>query len=237
MPTPHIEANKEDIAKVVLMPGDPLRAKMIAEKYLKNYKVVNKVRNILAYTGEYKGKRVTIFSSGMGNPSIGIYSYELYKFYDVDKIIRIGSCGAYSDKIGLYSLILVDKSYSNSAYDDILNGENVPFANSSNELNQKILEVAKKDDFDILYGNIYCTDVFYNEIENPNMLYNKYKCLGVEMESFALFLNAKKIGKDASCILTVSDNVITHQETTSEERQNSFTKMVELALDTAIEVE
>lgn len=237
MPTPHIEANKEDIAKVVLMPGDPLRAKMIAEKYLKNYKVVNKVRNILAYTGEYKGKRVTVFSSGMGNPSIGIYSYELYKFYDVDKIIRIGSCGAYSDKIGLYSLILVDKSYSNSAYDDILNGENVPFANSSNELNQKILEVAKKDDFDILYGNIYCTDVFYNEIENPNMLYNKYKCLGVEMESFALFLNAKKIGKDASCILTVSDNVITHQETTSEERQNSFTKMVELALDTAIEVE
>lgn len=237
MPTPHIEANKEDIAKVVLMPGDPLRAKMIAEKYLKNYKVVNKVRNILAYTGEYKGKRVTVFSSGMGNPSIGIYSYELYKFYDVDKIIRIGSCGAYSDKIGLYSLILVDKSYSNSAYDDILNGENVPFANSSNELNQKILEVAKKDDFDILYGNIYCTDVFYNEIENPNMLYNKYKCLGVEMESFALFLNAKRIGKDASCILTVSDNVITHQETTSEERQNSFTKMVELALDTAIEVE
>lgn len=237
MPTPHIEANKEDIAKVVLMPGDPLRAKMIAERYLKNYKVVNKVRNILAYTGEYKGKRVTVFSSGMGNPSIGIYSYELYKFYDVDKIIRIGSCGAYSDKIGLYSLILVDKSYSNSAYDDILNGENVPFANSSNELNQKILEVAKKDDFDILYGNIYCTDVFYNEIENPNMLYNKYKCLGVEMESFALFLNAKKIGKDASCILTVSDNVITHQETTSEERQNSFTKMVELALDTAIEVE
>ncbi|MBP3841687.1 MAG: purine-nucleoside phosphorylase [Bacilli bacterium] len=237
MPTPHIEANKEDIAKVVLMPGDPLRAKMIAEKYLKNYKVVNKVRNILAYTGEYKGKRVTVFSSGMGNPSIGIYSYELYKFYDVDKIIRIGSCGAYSDKIGLYSLILVDKSYSNSAYDDILNGENVPFANSSNELNQKILEVAKKDDFDILYGNIYCTDVFYNEIENPNMLYNKYKCLGVEMESFALFLNAKKMGKDASCILTVSDNVITHQETTSEERQNSFTKMVELALDTAIEVE
>jgi len=237
MPTPHIEAKEEDIAKVVLMPGDPLRAKMIAEKYLKNYKVVNKVRNILAYTGEYKGKKVTVFASGMGNPSIGIYSYELFKFYDVDKIIRIGSCGAYSEKIDLYSLILVDKSYSNSAYDDILNGENVPFSDSSSKLNEKILEVAKKINYDVLYGNIYCTDVFYNEIDNPAMLYNQYKCLGVEMESFALFLNAKKLGKEAACILTVSDNVITHQETTSEERQNSFTKMIELALESAIELE
>lgn len=237
MATPHIEAKEEDIAKVVLMPGDPLRAKMIAEKYLKNYKVVNKVRNILAYTGEYKGKKVTVFASGMGNPSMGIYSYELFKFYNVEKIIRIGSCGAYSKDIDLYSLILVDKSYSNSAYDDILNGENVPFADSSYELNQKILEVAKKIDYNVLYGNIYCTDVFYNEIDNPTMLYNQYKCLGTEMESFALFLNAKKLGKHASCILTVSDNLITHEETTSEERQNSFTKMIELALDTAIEVE
>ena len=237
MPTPHIEANKEDIAKVVLMPGDPLRAKMIAEKYLKKYKVVNKVRNMLAYTGEYKGKKVTVFASGMGNPSIGIYSYELFKFYDVDKIIRIGSCGAYSDTIDLYSLIIVDKSYSNSAYDDILNGENVPFAESSYDLNQLILNTAKKTNKDILYGNVYCTDVFYNEIDNPTMLYNQYKCLATEMESFALFLNAKKLGKDAACILTVSDNLITKEETTSEERQNSFTKMVEVALDTAIEVE
>lgn len=237
MPTPHIEAKEEDIAKVVLMPGDPLRAKMIAEKYLKNYKVVNKVRNILAYTGEYKGKKVTVFASGMGNPSMGIYSYELFKFYNVDKIIRIGSCGAYSKKIDLYSLILVDKSYSNSAYDDILNGENVPFSDSSSKLNEKILEVAKNIDLEVLYGNIYCTDVFYNEIDNPTMLYNQYKCLGVEMESFALFLNAKKLGKEAACILTVSDNVITHQETTSEERQNSFTKMIELALESAIELE
>ena len=237
MPTPHIEAKEEDIAKVVLMPGDPLRAKMIAEKYLKNYKVVNKVRNILAYTGEYKGKKVTVFASGMGNPSMGIYSYELFKFYNVDKIIRIGSCGAYSKKIDLYSLILVDKSYSNSAYDDILNGENVPFSDSSSKLNEKILEVAKNIDLEVLYGNIYCTDVFYNEIDNPTILYNQYKCLGVEMESFALFLNAKKLGKEAACILTVSDNVITHQETTSEERQNSFTKMIELALESAIELE
>ncbi len=237
MPTPHIEAKEEDIAKVVLMPGDPLRAKLIAEKYLKNYKVVNKVRNILAYTGDYKGKKITVFASGMGNPSMGIYSYELFKFYDVDKIIRIGSCGAYSENIDLYSLIVVDKSYSNSAYDDILNGENVPFAEGSYSLNQKILDTAKKLDFDVLYGNIYCTDVFYNEIDNPTMLYNEYQCLGTEMESFALFLNAKKLGKEASCILTVSDNLITHEETTSEERQNSFTKMMELALNTALDVE
>ena len=237
MPTPHIESNKNDIAKIVLMPGDPKRAFYIANNFLDEYKLVNEVRGMTAYTGKYNGKPVTIFPSGMGNPSMGIYSYELFKFYNVDKIIRIGSCGAYSENIDLYSLIVVDKSYSNSAYDDILNGENVPFAEGSYSLNQKILDTAKKLDFDVLYGNIYCTDVFYNEIDNPTMLYNEYKCLGTEMESFALFLNAKKLGKEASCILTVSDNLITHEETTSEERQNSFTKMMELALNTALDVE
>jgi purine-nucleoside phosphorylase len=135
----HINANKGDIAPLVLMSGDPLRVKYIAEKYLEDYKLVNSVRNMLAYTGTYKGMRVTVFASGMGNPSIGIYSYELYKFYDVEKIIRIGSCGANSEDIDLYSLILVDKSYSRSAYDDILNGENVPYSESSMELNQTIL--------------------------------------------------------------------------------------------------
>ncbi|MBR4618471.1 MAG: purine-nucleoside phosphorylase [Bacilli bacterium] len=232
MPTPHIESKKEDIAKVVLMPGDPLRAKMIAEKFLENARLVNSVRNIFAYTGTYKGKEVTVFASGMGNASMGIYSYELYKFYDVDNIIRIGSCGAYTDKINLYDMILVDKSYSNSAYDDILNGENVSYSQGDITLNRKILETATENNYDIIYGNIYCTDVFYSEIENPTKLYNDHKCLGVEMESFALFLNAKKLNKSASCILTVSDNLITKQETTSEERQNSFTDMITLALET-----
>ena len=235
--TPHISAAPGDFAKTVLMPGDPKRAKLIAEKYLENARLITDVRGILGYTGTYKGKELSVMASGMGMPSMGIYSYELFKFYDVDKIIRIGSCGAYSKDIDLYSLILVDKSYSNSAYDDILSGENVPFSDSTDSLNKKILEVAKKDDMNVLYGNIYCTDVFYNEIENPTMLYNKYKCLGVEMESFALFLNARKLGKEAACILTVSDNLITKEETTSEERQNSFTKMIELALDTAVEIE
>ena len=185
MPTPHIESKKEDIAKVVLMPGDPLRAKMIAEKYLDNPRLVNSVRNILAYTGTYKGKEV-------------------------------------------------DKSYSNSAYDDILNGENVPYSEGSIELNNKILECADARGDQILFGNIYCTDVFYSELENPTRLYNDHKCLGVEMESFALFLNAKKLNKKAACILTVSDNLITGAEATSEERQNSFTKMITLALDSIL---
>lgn len=236
MPTPHIEAKKEDIAKIVLMPGDPLRAKMIAEKYLEDYKLVNSVRNMFAYTGTYKGVKITIFASGMGNPSIGIYSYELYHFYDVDKIIRIGSCGANSEDIDLYSLILVDKSYSRSAYDDILNGENVPYSEANIELNQTILTTAKEINYDVIYGNISCTDVFYNEIENPLMLYNEYGCLGTEMESFALFLNARKLKKQAACLLTVSDNIITKEQTTSEERQNAFTDMIFLALESAIKM-
>lgn len=237
MPTPHIEAKKEDIAKVVLMPGDPLRAKLIAEKYLEDYKLVNSVRNMLAYTGTYKGMRITVFASGMGNPSIGIYSYELYKFYDVEKIIRIGSCGANSEDIDLYSLILADKSYSRSAYDDILNGENVPYSESSMEMNQTILTTAKEINYDVLYGNISCTDVFYSELENPSRLYNDYGCLGTEMESFALFLNAKKLKKQAACLLTVSDNIITKEQTTSEERQNAFTDMIFLALESALKME
>ena len=237
MPTPHIEAKKEDIAKVVLMPGDPLRAKLIAEKYLEDYKLVNSVRNMLAYTGTYKGMRITVFASGMGNPSIGIYSYELYKFYDVEKIIRIGSCGANSEDIDLYSLILADKSYSRSAYDDILNGENVPYSESSMEMNQTILTTAREINYDVLYGNISCTDVFYSELENPSRLYNDYGCLGTEMESFALFLNAKKLKKQAACLLTVSDNIITKEQTTSEERQNAFTDMIFLALESALKME
>ena len=236
MPTPHIESKKEDIAKLVLMPGDPLRAKMIAEKYLENYRLVNSVRNIFAYTGTYKGKEITVFASGMGNASMGIYSYELYKFYDVEKIIRIGSCGAYTKDINLYDMILVDKSYSNSAYDDILNGENVPYSTGDMELNQKILEIATEQNYNIIYGNIYCTDVFYSELENPTKLYNDYNCLGVEMESFSLFLNARKLKKKAACILTVSDNLITKEETSSEERQNSFTNMIVLGLETLIKI-
>ena len=227
--TPHIEAKKEDIAKKVIMPGDPLRAKMIAEKYLTDYKLVNTVRNQLAYTGLYKGKRVTVFSSGMGNPSMGIYSYELFNVYDVDEIIRVGSCGSFKEDLDLYEVLLVDSSYSVSSYLNELNGEYDRLLEGNKELNKKLFEAAKKLDITLNYGNVFCTDVFYNNVD-INYMVDNYNCVATEMETFALFSNARKLNKKASAILTVSDNLITHKETTSEERQNSFNKMIEIAL-------
>ena len=228
--TPHIEAKKEDIAKTVIMPGDPLRCKMIAEKYLENYKLVNKVRNQLAYTGTYKGKKVTIFSSGMGIPSIGIYSYELYNFYDVEEIIRVGSCGAYTEDLDLYEVILVDNSYSLSNYLSELTNENTRLLSSTKELNRKIFETSKKLNLKLNIGNVFCTDVFYNNADIPYLREN-FNCIATEMETFALFSNAKKLNKKAAALLTVSDNLITKEETTAAERQNSFNQMIELALE------
>ena len=228
--TPHIEAKKEDIAKTVIMPGDPLRCKMIAEKYLENYKLVNKVRNQLAYTGTYKGKKVTIFSSGMGNPSMGIYSYELYNFYDVEEIIRVGSCGAYTEDLDLYEVILVDNSYSLSNYLSELTNENTRLLSSTKELNRKIFETSKKLNLKLNIGNVFCTDVFYNNADIPYLREN-FNCIATEMETFALFSNAKKLNKKAAALLTVSDNLITKEETTAAERQNSFNQMIELALE------
>ena len=232
--TPHIEAKKEDIAKIVLMPGDPLRAKKIAETYLENYRLVNTVRNIFAYTGTYKGKEVTVMASGMGMPSIGIYSYELFKFYDVESIIRIGSCGVYTDKLDLYDLILVNASYSTSSYALNQNGCTDKILYPSKKWNSKIEETANKLNLKLNIGTIYSSDVFYSETVDIHELYNKYNCLGVEMESFALFHNANVLGKNAACILTVSDNLITKKETTSLERQNAFDKMMLLALETIL---
>ena len=229
--TPHNEAKKEDIAKIVLMPGDPLRAKFIAETYLDDYKQVNGVRNMLAYTGTYKGKKVTVMGSGMGMPSIGIYSYELFKFYDVDTIIRVGSAGAYTDKLNLYDVVLVKGSYSESSFAKSQNGclENTLYSNK--ELNEHILEVAKKKNVNVHYDIIHSSDIFYKEEDNFKELYEKYGCVCVEMESFALFHNANVLGKKAACLLTISDNLVTHEETTSSERQKSFKEMIELALD------
>lgn len=233
MATPHIESKKEDIAKTVLMPGDPLRAKMIAEKYLENPVLVNSVRNILAYTGTYKGKRVTVFSSGMGNPSMGIYSYELFNEYDVDEIIRIGSCGAFREDLNLYEVLLVENSYSVSNYLQELTGEEDHVLPSNIELNKKLENAANRLGVNIHHGNVFCTDVFYNQVDIPNLRDN-YNCYATEMETFALFSNARKLNKKASAILTVSDNLITKEVTTSEERQNSFNKMVEIALESII---
>lgn len=232
--TPHIEAKLGDIAKTVLMPGDPLRAKYVAETYLTDCKLVNKVRNILAYTGLYKGKEVTIMASGMGMPSIGIYSYELYKFYNVENIIRIGSAGAYSKDIDLYDVVLTSEAYSMSSFAKV-QGYDSNIISASETLNKKIKEVALKTNKEIKEGRIHSSDVFYANQDINDFYYNK-KCLCTEMESFALFYNALKLNKKAACLLTISDNLETKEETTSEQRQNSFNDMIELALDTAIEL-
>lgn len=224
--TVHINANKEDIAKTVIMPGDPLRAKFIAETYLESYKLVSDVRGILAYTGFYKNKKVTVMASGMGNPSMGIYSYELFKFFGVENIIRVGSCGAYTKDLNLYDLILVEESYSNSTFAFLQNNCKEKVMYSSKELNEKIINNKR----DIIKGKVYCSDVFYQEEDNFKELHKEENCIAVEMETFALFHNANVLNKNATAILTVSDNLVTKEETTSDERQNSFTKMMELAL-------
>lgn len=230
--TPHIEAKLGEIAKTVLMPGDPLRAKHIADTYLEDVKLVNKVRNIYAYTGKYKGKEVTVMASGMGMPSIGIYSYELYKFYNVENIIRIGSAGAYTSDINLYDLVLAEDAYSLSSFAKI-QGYDSEFIKANEHLNNVIKESAKKLNKNIKVGVIHSTDVFYGNVD-INDLYKNKKCLCVEMESFALFYNALKLNKKAACLLTISDNLITHEETTSEERQTAFGDMMEVALEAAI---
>lgn len=232
--TPHIEAKKEDIAKTVIMPGDPLRAKMIAETFLDNPRLINKVRNILGYTGTYKGKEVTVMASGMGMPSIGIYSYELFKFYDVDNIIRVGTAGAYTKDLNLYDIILVNASYSDSTYAKVQNGSEDTLINASSNLNFYLQDAASRLNIPLTIANIYSTDVFYKENDNYLELYHKYGCLACEMESFALFHNAKVLGKKAACLLTVSDNLETKEETTSEERQNSFKQMIEVALESIL---
>ena len=228
--TVHISAKKEDISNIVIMPGDPLRAKLVAEKYLNDYKQINSTRNMFGYTGYYKGKKVTVLASGMGNASMGIYSYELFNDYDVDYILRVGTAGAYTDELDLFDLILVDKSYSNSAYGINVGYEN-NFIESSNKINSIIEEYAKENGIHITKGNIHCTDTFYNKGYSE---YLKYNCLGVEMETFALFVNAKILNKHASAILTVSDSLVTKKMISSEEREKSTMKMIELALDSVL---
>lgn len=228
--TPHIEAKENEIAKTVIMPGDPLRAKYIAEKYLKDYKQVNSVRNIYAYTGTYEGKEVTVMASGMGMPSIGIYSYELYKFYNVENIIRIGTAGAYTKDLNLYDIVLVNGCYSESSFAQTQNGCVDKILYSNETLNFYIKQAAEENNIHITLANVHSSDVFYKESDNYEELYKKYGCMCVEMESFALFHNANVLNKKAACILTISDNLVTKEHATSEERQNTLNKMIELSL-------
>ena len=235
MATPHNSANKGDIAKTVIMSGDPLRIKAIAENYLENYKLVNSIRNIYAYTGTYKGKEVTVMAHGMGIPSMGIYVYELFKEYDVDKIIRLGSCGALTDRLNTLDIALVEKSYTESRFAFELDESNINCVPSSPVLNNKIEEVAKNNNIVINRCNALCSDVFDWYVDDFNKFYNRLpKELNLEvaeMESFALFYLAYKFKKQASCVLTVVDSHFKEVNLSAEERQKSLDKMTILALE------
>ena len=233
MPTPHIDLeNKDLIAKTVLMPGDPLRAKFIAETFLTKVVQINTVRNMFGYTGYYGKKKVTVMGSGMGMPSIGIYSYELFKFYNVEKIIRLGSAGAYSTELKLYDVLLAEKAYSESSYAKTMGVSNRKILPASKPLNNRILKAAEKLNIPVHLTTIHSSDVFYRL--NPDEykdIYQNHGAEAVEMESFALFANAKALKKKAACLLTVSDSLVTHEATSAQERQEAFTKMMEVALN------
>lgn len=233
IPTPHIEtAQQGTIAKTVIMPGDPLRAKFIAENYLTNVTQFNSVRNMFGYTGEYKGKLVSIMGSGMGNPSVGIYSYELYAFYNVAQIIRVGSAGSYDPDIKVYDIILVKDTWSESTYAKVQNGYTKDTIEPDAELNKQIRQTAQNSNILLKEVRVHTTEVFYRQrFEDYMDIRHNHNCSAVDMECFALFTNAKILNKKAACILTISDSLVTHETTNSQERQNSFTKMIELALE------
>lgn len=238
MSTPHNEANLGDIAKTVIMPGDPLRAQYIAENFLTNVKLVNQVRGIYAYTGLYKGKEVSIMASGMGMPSMAIYSYELYKFYNVENIIRIGSCGAYKPELKLFDIVLSKGVYSESNYSLTFNNDNCHFVNSSIELNKVIQETAIRLKTNIYCANTVCLDCFDPYMPNINKFLDRLpKDLNPytgEMETFSLFYNAKYFNKNASCLMTVVDSKFIKDIATVEQRQTGLKNMIEIALESSL---
>lgn len=233
--TPHISAEKSQIAKLVIMPGDPLRAKYIAETYLENIEQVNSIRNMFAFTGIYKGNRVTVMGSGMGMPSIGIYSYELFKFYGVEAIIRVGSAGSYSEDLKVYDVVLAKNAYSESSFAKVASNTEENILYPSTELNTLLKESANTLSIPLVETTIHSSDVFYREESAVHFtkIRDKFGCGCVEMESFALFNNAKILGKKAACLVTISDSLVTHEITSPEERQTAFTNMMEVALNIA----
>lgn len=233
IPTPHITAKAGDFAETVLMPGDPLRAKYIAETYLEDAVLVNNVRGVNGYTGYYKGKRVSVMASGMGQPSIGIYSYELFNFYGVKNIIRVGSCGSFHPDLHARDIVIAQGACTNGNYamQYQLPGTFAPIA--SFDLLRRAVDVCEAKGLKYMVGNIFSSDTFYDDA-NSGMDWAKMGVLGVEMESAALYCNAARAGKNALCICTVSDSFLYPEEnTTAEERQNSFTQMMEVALEIA----
>ncbi|MDD6272746.1 MAG: purine-nucleoside phosphorylase [bacterium] len=235
MATVHIEANKEDIAPRVLMPGDPNRAKYIAEKYLTDVKLVNQVRGELAFTGKYKNVPVTIFSSGMGIGSMGIYSYELFNNYDVENIIRIGTAGSYVEELKIYDVLLADSAYSRTSFDEEAGNENLDVINSSYDLNAKILDTAAIKGIEVKQGRLHTTEAFYSN----NKDFSKFVemgCKAVEMEAYALFYNAKKAMKKATALITISDSFVTHELIDSSARETKLDEMILLALESIIKM-
>ncbi len=240
--TPHNEAQLGDIAKTVLMPGDPLRAKYIAENYLQNARVVNTVRGMYGFTGLYKGKEVTVFASGMGMPSIGIYAYELYKFYGVENIIRIGSCGAYTEDLKLFDTVLVEKTFTEGNFSRTFNNVDCHIVESSAYLNSLISQIAQEDNINVIHANSCCSEVFDHYMQDMKTVMRRFpttfKISCSEMEAFALFYIANYFHKKASCLLTVVDCLYGDiEEATFREREISLNNMIKVALDTAARIQ
>lgn len=233
MPTAHIESNLGDIAPIVIMPGDPKRASYIAKNYLNDVVKVNDVRGITAYTGLYKNKRVTVFPSGMGIPSMGIYSYELFKFYNVDTIIRIGTMGSYVDSLDVGDLVLTNRSYSDSSFALVQSNYDKNYLDANIEINKIIEDTAKKSNITLKNGDIYTSDVFYVDTDYK-ALRDKYNVVGVEMETFGLLQEARITGKKATAIFTISNSFVNNRELSSSEREKNLDKMITLALETSL---
>lgn len=233
IPTPHTAAKKGEIAKTVLMPGDPLRAKFIAETYLENPVCFNTVRNMFGYTGTYHGKKISVMGGGMGMPSIGIYSYELFHFYDVDAIIRIGSAGGLQENVHVMDVVIAMGACTDSNYaaQYCLPGTFAPIADF--DLLYKAVETAKKQNTNVVVGNVLSSDTFYNENKTAKDSWKSMNVLAIEMEAAALYMNAAKAKKKALCMLTISDHIYTGEALSAEERQVGFGKMMEIALELA----
>lgn len=240
MPTPHNTANIGDIAKTVIMPGDPLRAKYIAENFLSDSKVVNDVRGMFTYTGKYKGKDITIMASGMGIPSMGIYSFELFKFYGVENIIRIGTCGGLDKDVHMLDLILVDRTFTESNYALALDNNRCYIGESSSYLNSVILETSKEIGINIQKRNTVCNEIYDPYHPDLNNLISTFPedlhIAACEMEAFSLFYNAKREGKNAACILSVVDTLDDLEGMTADQRQNGVDAMIKLALESALKI-
>ncbi|MBQ1232177.1 MAG: purine-nucleoside phosphorylase [Clostridia bacterium] len=235
-PTPHINASPEDFAKTVLMPGDPKRSEFIAKNFLDNPVLVNDVRGVHGYTGTYKGTPVSVMASGMGMPAIGIYSYELFNFFDVDNIIRVGSAGSLQPHIHVRDVVFGQGACFQGGFAQQyhLPGEIAPIADYT--LLKTAIAQAEKQGVHYHVGNILSSDMFYNDDPSDTMKWAKMGVMAVEMEAAALYMNAARAGKRGLCICTISDSLVTHEVTTAEERQNTFTQMMEIALDTAVEM-